>query len=324
MQDHRYDALFDNNKYYFPPDAVATPRQPGLEVAPERDEQGIPGLQPLPNDEHKYADIALGGFYDAGPMYRTHGAAHADELASQPGMQTVPAVEPEQIARSQPELQPQPQYQWPEPNATQYYGQSFQTLPSSQVSGYSGDNPMYGLQPVATNANAESQYLNPNTTNSPSPSWLKNEAQEQGKKDVKVKRWVLWTIGGIVILLVALGAILGGVLGARSGSHGSTSVVSNTTSNATSSDTPKTTPLQSIRTGSKLAVTGYRTKTDYAIRLFYQDQDHQLRFSDKESSGANWTDSTVLDNLPYQPVEGGAIAAGSYMIEAPVVSSCSD
>ncbi|XXG94040.1 hypothetical protein Hte_000291 [Hypoxylon texense] len=319
MQDRYRDALFDSNKYHFPSSALTTPRQPGLEVAPERDEQGIPGLQPVPNEEQKYADIASGGLYDGTPPYRTYGAAHADELPSQ-GVRAIHTTGPQQLARSQEHLRSQEQlpYQWTGPSANQYYGQSFQTLPSPQTSGYSGDNPTYSPELIASNA--ESRHLNPDAINNPSSSFLK-EHEAPAKKEVKVKRWVLWTIGGIILVLVIIGAVLGGILGSRSSSHedddDDTAIPSNSTSNGTTPDSPNSTPLQSIRTGSKLAVTGYRTKTDYSMRLFYQDLDNRIRFVDKENVNANWTGSTVLDNLPYEPMAGGAIAASAYMYDNP-------
>ncbi|KAI6093477.1 hypothetical protein F4821DRAFT_220702 [Hypoxylon rubiginosum] len=316
MQDRNQDAFFDSNKYHFPSGALATPRQPGLEVAPVRDEQGTPGLQPVPN-EQKYADIGSAGLYDATPPYRTIGAAHADELTSQ-GMQAVHNVEPQQLARSQDRLPSQEQlsYPWTGPSANQYYGQSFQTLPSPQASGYSGDNPTYS--PVLIASNAESHHLNPQATTTPSSSWPK-ERETPVKKDIKVQRWVLWTVGGIILILVIIGAVLGGILGTRrSNSYDDNGAIpSNSTSNETTPDSTSSTPVQSIKVGSKLAVTGYRTKTDYSIRLFYQDQNNQLRFMDKENVGANWTEPTLLDTLPYEPMAGGAIAAGAYMYGNP-------
>ncbi|KAI1409699.1 hypothetical protein F5Y13DRAFT_192961 [Hypoxylon sp. FL1857] len=313
MQNHHEDGLFDNHKYYFPPDTLANSKQPGLEVARERDEHSVW------HDKQKYADVALEGLSNGAPPYRTRGTAHADEFTSR-GMRAIPRTESQTLARSQPHLQ----NQWPESSAYQQYGQSFQTLPSSQISGYSTDNPTYGSQLVVPNAG--SRYLNPYTTTNPSLSWVKDERQTQVRRDVRVKRWLLWAIGGAALFLIGAGAVLGGVLGSRTGrySYGSDPpIVSNTTSNGTSpntpSSTPVSTPVRSIRAGSRLAVTGYRTKTDYSIRLFYQDKDNQLRFVDKESAGANWTESTatVLDNLPYQPKINGSIAAGSYLFDDP-------
>ncbi|KAI0383740.1 hypothetical protein F5Y04DRAFT_19953 [Hypomontagnella monticulosa] len=325
MQDHHLDAPFDDNKYHFPPGVLAPKpgTQPWLEVAPERDEQGTPGLQPIPHDEQKY----VGGVSEAALPYRTHGAAHADELTSQ-GMQAVPTpaiVEPQYLAQSQPQFQPppQPQYQWPESVANHYYGQSFQTVSSSHVSGHSGDNPMHS--PQLAPSNPETHHLNPYTTPSPNPSWAKERRQAlMGGDRTRAKRFMLWALIGAGLVVVGLGAVLGGVLGSKAekASHSNDApVVSNTTPNTTSNGTSSTIPnsvlQQPIRAGSKLAVTGYRRKGDYSIRLFFQDQDHQLRFIDRETSSSNWTKSEVLDNLPYQPLQYGAIAAGSYLFGTP-------
>lgn len=109
-------------------------------------------------------------------------------------------------------------------------------------------------------------------------------------KEVRVKRWILWAIGGAVVLLLGIGATLGGIIGSQA--HWSVSydgTGSNITSNGTSSSPPKSTPTQSIKVGSRLAVTGYRTDADYGIRLFFQDEDDQIRFTDKEHASANWT-----------------------------------
>ncbi|KAI0842965.1 hypothetical protein F5Y06DRAFT_256562 [Hypoxylon sp. FL0890] len=75
-------------------------KQPGLEVAQERGEKSsAPGLQPILYDEQKDADAALGGLHNGVPPYRTHGAAHADELMSQ-GLQAIPPTESQTLAQS--------------------------------------------------------------------------------------------------------------------------------------------------------------------------------------------------------------------------------
>ncbi|KAI0848914.1 hypothetical protein F5Y00DRAFT_237047 [Daldinia vernicosa] len=318
MQNHHQDAPFDDNKYYFPPNTLTSKQsQPWLEVAPVRDEQGTPGLQPISHDGHKYADVAtLGGMRDGTAPYRTQGTAHADEITSQ-GLQAVPTIATERyLAQSQ--SQPQPQFPWPNPNASHHYGQSFQTLPSSQVSGFSSENLAH--VPQLASSSAERQYLNPSTAAGAGSSWVKDERHILGNdKEVKVKRWVLWAIGGAVVLLLGIGATLGGIMGSRA--HWSVSydgTESNITSNGTSTSPPKSTPTQSIKVGSRLAVTGYRTDADYGVRLFFQDQDNQIRFTDKEHVSANWTKTTVLDTLLYQPMENGSIAAGSYLFADPV------
>jgi hypothetical protein len=57
MASHEDNAMFDENKYFFPEGAAKIReqrlRQPWLEVPDQRDEQGTPGLQAVPN-EQKY------------------------------------------------------------------------------------------------------------------------------------------------------------------------------------------------------------------------------------------------------------------------------
>ncbi|KAK6948285.1 hypothetical protein Daesc_010050 [Daldinia eschscholtzii] len=329
MQNPHHNAPFDNNKYYFPPDTLTSSQsQPWLEVAPVRDEQGTPGLQPISHDAYKYADIsALGGRRDGAAPYRTQGTAHADEITSQ-GLQAVPTIATEQYSpQSQfpSQSQPQSQFQWSNPNVNHHYGQSYQTLPSSHVSGFSSENLMHG--PQLAPASVERQYLNPYAAGGAGSSWVKDERQILGDgKEVKVKRWVLWTICGAIVLLVGIGATLGGIIGSRAHWSSSNEQVdfnttpgdTNDTSPSTPKPTPTPTPTQSIKVGSRLAVTGYRTGADYSIRLFFQDQDNQIRFTDKEKANANWTKTTVLDTLEYEPMENGSIAAGSYLFADPV------
>ncbi|KAI1213830.1 uncharacterized protein F4807DRAFT_202174 [Annulohypoxylon truncatum] len=286
MQNHHQDALFDNNKYYFPPDTLAPPKKP----LGEQDDARL-------HDGHKYADITPGG--------SRNGASSLTE----PAPQGTP---------SQPRIQSQPpQYEGPGPDASQIYGQSSHTLPLSQISSYRTADP----QPIASST--KDQQPSPHAPTNPSSSWV--------SKDVKVKRWVIWAISGALILIIGVGAIIGGIIGAEevkakhatdsndsndsNGSDAPTS--SNTTSNGTSPNAPQTISAPRVRLGSRLAVTGYRNATDYNIRLFYQDKDNQIQFVDKEGASANWSASTVLD-LPYQPIENGTMAAGSYVLDDPV------
>ncbi|KAI2470068.1 hypothetical protein F4781DRAFT_392239 [Annulohypoxylon bovei var. microspora] len=307
MQNHHQDALFDNNKYYFPVGTVA-PKKPSLGADLERNEQDNAQL----HDEHKYADVTPRGLHN--------GAPSLNEPGSQ-GTQAVPFVGSQQLAQLQP-----PQYRGPETNTSQDYGQSSQTLPLSQISSCCGNNPTYDHQPIASNT--ENQHSNPHVFTKPNSSWMKEGRQAWANKDVKVKRWVIWALGGTLLILASVGATIGGILRADAvraknapkggdNNDSNTPVVSNTTSNATSPDTPETTTKPTVRIGSRLAVTGYRNQTDYSIRLFYQDEDNQIQFMDKEGAGANWTASTML-NLPYQPIENGSIAAGSYLLDDPV------
>ncbi|KAI1461703.1 hypothetical protein F4805DRAFT_413050 [Annulohypoxylon moriforme] len=297
MQNHHQDALFDNNKYYFPPDTITPPKKP----LGDQDDTRL-------HDGHKYADVTPGG--------SRNGASSLAEPSSQ-WTQAVTLVGSQLFASSQPRIQSQPpQYEGPEPNASQIYGQSSQTLPLSQVSScYYSNNPTYDRQPIASNT--KDQQLDPHAPTNPSSSWV--------SKDVKVKRWVIWAISGSLILIIGVGAIIGGIIGAEAekanhapeGGDSDSPAVPNTPSNGTSPNTPQTISTPSVRIGSRLAVTGYRNDTDYSIRLFYQDKDNQIQFVDKEGASSNWSASTVL-NLPYEPIENGTIAAGSYVLNDPV------
>ncbi|KAI1106693.1 hypothetical protein F4804DRAFT_330109 [Jackrogersella minutella] len=138
-------------------------------------------------------------------------------------------------------------------------------------------------QPQSQSQQSQSQGPEPKVK---SKSWVK------ANRDVKLKRWVLWVIGGVILILVGVSAVLGGILGSRalrSKDNNDAPTASNITSNGTSptGNTPNVTPVQPIRSGSRLDVPGHRTKTDYSIRLLYQDKDNQIRFTDKDSISAN-------------------------------------
>ncbi|KAI0102365.1 hypothetical protein F4776DRAFT_668966 [Hypoxylon sp. NC0597] len=185
----------------------------------------------------------------------------------------------------------------PKSRAHQRHEQSFQTIPSSQNSGDYSDHPTYGSQSAAPNI--ENQHLNPFAATSSDSSWVKTEHQTQLGKDVRAKRRVLWAVGGIHIFLISAGAVLGGVDTATA-----KAAIRQLFRIQHPIELPRirqARPVKSIRTNSRLAVTGYRTKTDCGIRLFYQDRDNHLRFVDKESAGANWTELVIiLDSLPYR------------------------
>ena len=72
----------------------------------------------------------------------------------------------------------------------------------------------------------------------------------------------------------------------------------------TSSPTPTAT-LQSLRPDSKLAVTGWRADGGFKIRLFYQDRNNNIRFSDYSSDERNWSGSTKAS--------AGGVTAGTPM-----------
>lgn len=144
----------------------------------------------------------------------------------------------------------------------------------------------------------------------PSGSW-----SIASMKNARNRKW--WIAGGLLGLLIVIGAVIGGVLGGLA-AQGST----NSAATAPISDGNNTmTALKSIRQNSKLAVTGYRGENgNYTLRLFFQDPGHHIRFMDKSSVGETWTNPVTLDTLDYEPMPNGSIAAGSYLGVDPVSS----
>ncbi|KAH8196427.1 hypothetical protein TruAng_009414 [Truncatella angustata] len=125
----------------------------------------------------------------------------------------------------------------------------------------------------------------------------------------KSRQW--WIAGGILGLLIMIGAVVGGVVGANALKNADSMVGGGQT--PPSENTTITTP-KIIRQNSRLAVTGYRGASgNYTLRLFFQDPDNQLRFMDKSSVGGIWTDPVTLDTLDYKPMPNGSIAVGSYL-----------
>ncbi|KAI0175996.1 hypothetical protein GGR52DRAFT_340074 [Hypoxylon sp. FL1284] len=298
MQDLNKNDSFDSNKYRFPRYS-----QPGLEVVTAPDEQGVSGSPSVSSDNQSRTIVAPSGRFSTAPQ------PVADELYS-PGLQVV------QVERPSEGLQVvHTEGQWNGTN-TSPWGHTAQS--PSAYSAYSADSFTHSSGLIASNS--ESYYLNDRGATSASSLWPK-EDKTPAKKGIRVKPWVLWTVGGVILLLILIGAVLGGILGARATQAHNGGGGSNSTSNGTRPDNPGSDsdpdPVP-IRAGSRLAVTGYRTKTDYSIRLFYQDEDDQIRFTDKENAKANWTRPTVLDSLPFDPMKGGAIAAGAYVDNDPV------
>ncbi|KAI1498284.1 hypothetical protein F5X99DRAFT_394188 [Biscogniauxia marginata] len=313
MQNYRQheDAVFEGQKFYFAPGGLdprqAQPSQPWLEVAPERDEMGTPGLQVVPQEEQKYA---TGGLHENVAPYRTAGAAHADELTSQ-GIQAVPIqnlpqippgqLQSENFYSQQPyQSQNETQFQWEAPAPNPYYGQSVQASSLEVVSYPSHQTSIQDMQQLSS-WNPENYPLNARPPLSSDPSWAKDESHMAAAGEAKRKKWMLWIIGGVVLTMVIVGAVVGGVLGSKAGKSDS---------NTSSDSAPET-----IRAYSRIAVTGYRldSRDDYAMRIFFQDPQQQLRFISKESTSDNWTDSTTLDTLAYAPKKEGSIAASAYM-----------
>jgi hypothetical protein len=123
----------------------------------------------------------------------------------------------------------------------------------------------------------------------------------------RLKRTVIWLVVATVLLIVVavvLGAVLGTKLKSKSAAPTATPVSSPT---ATASPTPS-----SIRKNTAISVTGWRSGSEFSIRLFYQGDDAYLRIIGLESINSSWSaPSTIVQAKPGTP-----IAASSYNNEA--------
>jgi hypothetical protein len=364
------DALIDTNKYYFP-EGVAKIRervQPWLEVPEQRDEQGTPGLQPVPN-EQKYASQQVQGLYGGFPAaYLAASATHSTHFAA--SSSTYSASGPEKGNQgqwsSQTSIQqtqwsqfatpsaeqpqnwvhqaPASEYQWPtQPDGIHledYPNQNYLTpaFHGSPISGalYTPSHNSHASLSVASQisnsycspgCHTRDSRTNESAIHIASAEGYQNKelgrlcatAAISGRRNSK-RRKVWWIVGGTILgLLVIVSTVVGGILGSKTATHtnsgNSTSVVPSSGNNHTST----TGVLTSIRENSKMAVTGYRgANGNYTLRLFFQGPDNYLRFMDKNSVDSKWTDPVPLIHLPYQPMEKGSIAAGSYLDMNPV------
>ena len=104
--------------------------------------------------------------------------------------------------------------------------------------------------------------------------------------------WLVLAVVCLVIIVIILGAVLGVRLHDLQPNATQTSVVT-ITATATATGTPSATPT-SIRQNSGLAVTGWRSGSDFSIRLFYQGDDSYLRLSAFESGTGVWTGPSIF------------------------------
>ncbi|KAI0518044.1 hypothetical protein F5B22DRAFT_645293 [Xylaria bambusicola] len=82
----------------------------------------------------------------------------------------------------------------------------------------------------------------------------------------------------------------------RSDSVSSTAALGTPTSSSSSSPISGVTSSRPIQSNSGLAVAGWRTQNEFFnFRVFYQDQDDALRFSEYQSDGAGWGNSTKVN-----------------------------
>ncbi|KAK9421591.1 hypothetical protein SUNI508_05521 [Seiridium unicorne] len=381
------DSLFDNNKYFFPEGAAKIreqrTQQPGLEVPAQRDEQGTPGLQLVPDEQkfvHQDNSKGLYGDYSAPAFlpaisHTTHAthtanvpAQHDGVLSasqaypwsqpaaivypqhwSQPTAVVEPQIEPplpdavdQQYQYSQP-IAEQPQQSWQPPAASHGQTQTSQSTTTITQSNY--PEQVYWAQPTDTNGNlhpynpsqhsytsleAASRYSDgqasawthgtdtrPTLLGGAEVPFMKEHMTPQPStgslaswKNPRTRKW--WIVGGILGLLIVIGATIGGVLGGRA--SGESNNHEHGGSNLNSDNATSTTTLTTIRQNSKLAVTGYRGGNgNYSLRLFFQDPGDRLRFMDKSSSVGAWTDPVTLDTLDFEPMPNGSIAAGAYL-----------
>ncbi|KAI1873146.1 uncharacterized protein JN550_003399 [Neoarthrinium moseri] len=358
------DAIFDNNKYFFPGGTAKfrEQAQAGLEVPAERDEQGTPGLQPLPNEQKfGYHDVqGLYGYYSA-PLqapaaYATEDvtiglppaqAAEHSQWSQEPATddrnwqppiahdghyldQPVAPSQQQQQHQQQQQQQQQQQHLHPAPHQNnwgwstttvapnQYPEQTYWAQPNASHGSVSAPTQWGQQSYTSLEAYSHSDARSSNHAVEEShlvPPLHSNQLTESGKPprssrqaDARKRRYCI--AGGVLGVLIIIGAVLGGVLGSgviHSNPTGSATVLPPSGENKTFA------PLKTIRQNSKLAVTGYRGGNgNYTLRLFFQGPDDHVRFMDKSSSDSAWTDPVMLDTLDYKPMPGGSIAAGSY------------
>jgi Fungal fucose-specific lectin len=117
-----------------------------------------------------------------------------------------------------------------------------------------------------------------------------------------LKRTILW-LGGAVVLLIVLAIVLGAVLGTELHRKSRAPSLTNTSSNLTnSSSTPPPSPT-TARKGTAISVTGWRSGSEFSIRLFYQGNDEYLRIIGFESSNSSWSvPATFVQAKPGTPI----------------------
>ncbi|KAH8675545.1 hypothetical protein BX600DRAFT_507775 [Xylariales sp. PMI_506] len=325
-----------NDKFFFPQgvSAILREQQPWLEVATERDEQGIPGLQPVPN-EQKYTSVCPKGLNGdhCMPIRQAHlenslppPIQRVDVGQSQWPLQPVPNVmQGPPIAQSDySQLEPAPQHVDLDPShwtqIHQYSSQFSTDMPYQQIQdpysyGAAGDqwqgHSSQWTLPIVVQDQAASSTIGgsdlfpiKNEGHSPPGFW----------KNLCVgRKW--WVVGGAVAaaILVIVGATIGGVLGNKHTSSDGLPSSMSSTPTAPDNNNTDVAPLTEIRTNSRLAVTGWRGATgNYTLRFFFQDPDNNIRFMDKMSIDSNWTDPVTLDTLDYKPQPNSSISAGYY------------
>ncbi|KAK7950984.1 uncharacterized protein PG986_006712 [Apiospora aurea] len=295
------DPLFDTNKYYFPLGTLRTaPVQSGLEVPPQRDENGAaPGLQLVP-DEQKHSHQDLPGLYGTRSALRpppvllsTGQAVQVDEYASQ-GLQSIDQHYQQQYQQDQQQQQQFPhdvdhvgvqRHQWPLSSQSEQPSAQWSAFPSSNQGTWGFQNQQHNYQatssadsslPEAVTMQAGTHpglhpvhYANPALSTTGSSEMWPNKHEATAMVTPKTpawrrRPWLLW-VGGVIALVVVAGAVIGGVLGSRKLPQESQAVARPSSSAlpgpAGGSSEDSIAPPKSLRMHSKLAATAWRDNT---------------------------------------------------------------
>lgn len=133
-------------------------------------------------------------------------------------------------------------------------------------------------------------------------------------KFLKGRRGRLILIGIGAFILIVVSGVVGGAVGSRRSSDSASSTTATATATATTTitiptPTPQGTPISSslspgftaepswpLQSNLGLSVAGWRTQNEFfSLRVFYQDQDDGLRFSEYKSDATGWGNSTKVD-----------------------------
>ncbi|ORY66052.1 uncharacterized protein BCR38DRAFT_429101 [Pseudomassariella vexata] len=201
------DDACDVNKYSFPPNSIQEPHpQPWLEVPGPRDEQGTPGLQPVPH-EPKYSRTEIQGLYGGRPQQHLQPDHLQDQQDQNHWEQPVqgehdhlgqPAYE--QYSQWTRQRAEQAQCSQPYPYHGAPYNAQFQGNLLPEVVSHSDIRSMQALQPI-TWATA-SQMNGSSTVESVDVPFVKNEnvsAKSEMKARQRKRKW--WIIAGIVAVV---------------------------------------------------------------------------------------------------------------------------
>jgi hypothetical protein len=122
----------------------------------------------------------------------------------------------------------------------------------------------------------------------------------------RLKRTILWLVVATVVLIVVV-VVLGAVLGTKLKSK-SAAPTATPSSSPTASPTPS-----SVRKNTAISVTGWRSGSEFSIRLFYQGDDAYLRIIGFESSNSSWSaPSTIVQAKPGTPIAASGFNSGAF------------